>query len=313
VLLTQTPTAFNISRVSPAPALPQKPNPTTMRSPPNPTAPQDTLRKRPWDTQWLANLSQANIGDPLRFELVGGNFAMGTIRQLRRLGGEVIYVSGEVQQPESGQFFFQKQTRPGRAGAFVGTVEFAKTRTSLRIEPTGPDGSSELVERALGEVVCLEFPRPPAALAQPVRAIQLPFAGSHATGSAVPAYQNWIIALESLHGAKAVLYLDFQGGYTASWGGVTYAKPDVSNDQIQEVFARVAEDFMPFNVNVTTDLSVYRHAQEGSRQRVLITPTRFTAIDISGIAHLGSFNWTGDNPCWSFNFTGKDCVETCTH
>jgi len=99
VLLTQTPTAFNISRVSPAPALPQKPNPTTMRSPPNPTAPQDTLRKRPWDTQWLANLSQANIGDPLRFELVGGNFAMGTIRQLRRLGGEVIYVSGEVQRP----------------------------------------------------------------------------------------------------------------------------------------------------------------------------------------------------------------------
>ena len=312
LVLQQAPAVFNSGLVSPSPVSVQEPARSSLRSNSNSAPQPGTLKKRPWDVQWVANLKQARIGDPLRFELVAGNYALGTIRQLRRTGDAVVYVSGEVQQPESGRFFFQKQSRSGVAGAFVGTVEFPASQTAFRIEPSGLEGSSELVERPLSEVICLELPRPPATQVQPVKAVQPPFAGSHPSGP-VPAYQNGIIALESLHGAKAVLYLDFQGGYTASWGGVTYAKPDVSNDQIQEVFARVAEDFMPFDINVTTDLSVYQHAPDGSRQRVIITPTPFTASDVSGIAHLGSFNWTGDNPCWSFNISGKTCAETCSH
>ena len=37
-----------------------------------------------------------------------------------------------------------------------------------------------------------------------------------------------------------------------TWGGVTYVRPLVSNATIKDVWKRVAEDYMPFNINVTT-------------------------------------------------------------
>ncbi len=75
----------------------------------------------------------------------------------------------------------------------------------------------------------------------------------------------------------------------------------------------MSEDFIPFNINVTTDLSVFQHAPEGSRQRVIITPSSFLVTDYAGIGYVGSFDWTGDTPCWCFNISGKACAETCSH
>jgi hypothetical protein len=57
-----------------------------------------------------------------------------------------------------------------------------------------------------------------------------------------------------------VIYLDFQGGYTTAWGGVSYERPALSNDDIREIWRRVAEDFLPFNVNVTTDKAVFERS-----------------------------------------------------
>ena len=70
---------------------------------------------------------------------------------------------------------------------------------------------------------------------------------------------------------------------------------------------------MPFNINVTTDLNIFQHAREASRQRVIITPSSFPVADYAGIAYVGSFNWSGDVPCWCFNVSGKACAETCSH
>ena len=266
--------------------------------------------KRPWDHGFLTSLRNRKEGDPIRFELINGQFASGTIGSLVKNAQEVSYVFGLLAQPQAGRFFFQRQTRPGVAGSFVGVIEFAAGATAYRIEPTGPEGKPELVERPLSRIKCLGLAAPGGpAVSQ---------AASRSTSSdnpvcPIPPYQNGIIALESLPGASAVIYLDFEGGYTAAWGGIAYASPKLSNAWIAEIWARVKEDFLPFNINVTTDLAVFQRAPEGSRQHVIITPTTTAAPGEGGIAYIGSFNWTGDTPCWVFNLGGNFCAQSCSH
>src|SRR5436853_5609068 len=71
--------------------------------------------------------------------------------------------------------------------------------------------------------------------------------------------------LSSRPGAAATIYLDFNGHVESSWGSfsnVTTPAFDRDGDptsfsatelnSINEIWTRVAEDFIPFNVNVTT-------------------------------------------------------------
>ncbi len=71
--------------------------------------------------------------------------------------------------------------------------------------------------------------------------------------------------LSSRPGATAKLYLDFNGHFQASWGSWSNATTpvyDQDGDQttfsagelssIQEIWARVSEDYAPFNIDVTT-------------------------------------------------------------
>ena len=110
-----------------------------------------------------------------------------------------------------------------------------------------------------------------------------------------------------------MLYIDYRGGYTPTWGGITYTRPNVSNAQIKDVWKRVAEDYMPFNINVTTDIKVYEAAPATSRQRVVVTPTTTAAPGAGGVAYMNSWNWSGDTPCWSFYSTGKSAAEVISH
>ena len=130
-----------------------------------------------------------------------------------------------------------------------------------------------------------------------------------------PPWQSNVVVLESLRGAPAVLYLDFQGGYTPMWGGIAYQRPSVNNSQIRDIWKRVAEDYMPFGLNVTTDRRVFDQAPQGQRQRVIITPTSTASPGSGGIAYTGSFNWTGDpdTPCWVFMTNPKSCAEAVAH
>src|SRR5260221_1243597 len=101
-------------------------NPLTPPRQPGATPPPQKAppQKRLWDPQFLAGMQTAGEGDAIRFELVDGQWASGTLRSLERRGGEVIRVSGQLTDPEVGRFFFQKQTLPGLAGGFLGGVEF---------------------------------------------------------------------------------------------------------------------------------------------------------------------------------------------
>ncbi len=266
------------------------------------------LWKRVWDPDFLANLDQAAQGDPISFELVANQFAKGTVRHTEYRDGELIFLAGELTEPETGRFFFQKQTAPGVAGDFAGVVELPARHRAYRIEPSGPDGTSELVEMSMSDAVCTLIPP----YNGPVQE-EIPLDPSDHPDDPVPSYQDGIVSLQSFPGATGVLYIDYRGGYTPTWGGITYQKPNVSNAQIRDVWKRVAEDFMPFKINVTTDIQVYQAAAEPNRQRVICTPTTTAAPGAGGVAYLNSWNWTGDTPCWSFYSTGKSAAEVISH
>jgi hypothetical protein len=127
-----------------------------------------------------------------------------------------------------------------------------------------------------------------------------------------------LLNLQSLPGASGCVLLDFDGYYMPAgnmWnnGNAINAAPSGMTDaDIQEHWEVVAEDFRPFNVNITTSESVFNSYPKNRRMRTVITTTT-TAGSGGGVAYIGSFNWDNDVPCWVFNIGGKYGGETSSH
>jgi hypothetical protein len=273
--------------------------------------------KRAWDAGFLQRFPNAANGDPVQFELTTGQLASGIIHITQHNDqGELTYLSGELTAPEAGKFFFLKPPEGGKAGKAVGVVEFPASQTAYRIEPTGSNGAPELWQRRMDEVLCVGLPPVQAATAAANMIAEAPPLRPDTEGNNAPGYntnQNGvaIISLQSYPGSKAVLLLDFFGGYTPTWNGIAYSVPaGVTSATIKDVWKRVAEDYLPFNINVTTDIKVYQAAPAASRQRCCFTDTPVTA---AGVAYVGSWNWGSDTPCWSVYTTGKNGAEVGAH
>jgi hypothetical protein len=130
------------------------------------------------------------------------------------------------------------------------------------------------------------------------------------------------LKLSSYPTAKATIYLDFDGENVNSyvWNGgtaFTCAPAALNNAQVTEIFNRVAEDYRPFNVNITTDINVFMAAPLNQRIRVIVTPTSAWFAGVGGVAYLGSFTWGDDTPCFVFsdrlNNSAKMVAECCSH
>ena len=100
--------------------------------------------KRSWNADFLHGFQPAASGETISFELTGGRIASGTIRITQYRDGELVYLSGELSEPEPGKFFFLTPPTGGKAGKAVGVVEFPGSQTAYRLEPTGPNGDPEL-------------------------------------------------------------------------------------------------------------------------------------------------------------------------
>jgi hypothetical protein len=241
------------------------------------------------------------------FSLPEGRTASGTVELLRRDAQGVLLVQGRLTSPEPGFYFFQRQTLPGVAGRFFGNIRLDKSTVAYRIDPIGPGGSSMLVKRSLDQVICTQLPLAAAKTANAPQA--------HPIDIPIPQSQNEIIPLQSLPGATGVIYLDFDGeqGPFPGWGNFDAAPSGATNTQIKEVWQRVAEDFQAFNLNVTTDLQVFRNAAENSRIHVILTPTDTASPGNGGVAQYWTFNATGDIVCWVFYWAGKTAAEAASH
>ena len=129
--------------------------------------------------------------------------------------------------------------------------------------------------------------------------------------------------LSSLTTAQATIFLDFDGHYvnTSIWNG---GKPldclasGMSDLQIIEIFKRVSEDYRPFNIDITTDSTIFLAAPITKRVRMIVTTTSAWYSGVGGVAYIGSFTWGDDTPGFVFTdrlgpFNPKMVAECCSH
>jgi Matrixin. len=81
---------------------------------------------------------------------------------------------------------------------------------------------------------------------------------------------------------------------------VTVGGSGLDAAQITTVFNRVAEDYRPFNINVTTEEAKFLAAPLGKRMRVVLTVNHEWYGISGGVAFVNSFTWTDNTPCFVF-------------
>ena len=129
--------------------------------------------------------------------------------------------------------------------------------------------------------------------------LALAFIGAKTSQAQVP-------NLSSYPSASAVIFLDFDGQtvVNTSWnfnGPIFAGASGLTNAQITSVFNRVAEDYRPFNINVTTDSTKYFAAPLTKRMRCIITVTSAWYGNAGGVSFVNSFPWGDNTPCWVFS------------
>jgi hypothetical protein len=148
---------------------------------------------------------------------------------------------------------------------------------------------------------------------------------------------NLAFRLHSNPGANHTIYLDFDGFTTdfSLWENGNslklqsyYSNPnnDTSRAEIIKIWQRVAEDFAPFGVNVTTQAPDVEDLKKSSAEdqrwgiRVAftrnfneITGAKITNAGGGGTAFYNSFNWSIDDPVLVFNRGEYAGAETASH
>ena len=154
--------------------------------------------------------------------------------------------------------------------------------------------------------------------------------------------------LHSKPGSSRTIYLDFNGhtisgtDWPADNGGAYTALPydtdglasfsNAEMDAVQYIWQRVAEDYAPFDVDVTTedpgeakiDRSSSADTVYGTRVVVTNSPASdVTTVSTTGVAFLGAFDQTGAfthaqrQPAWAFpaglSFNAKYVAEVIAH
>jgi len=129
--------------------------------------------------------------------------------------------------------------------------------------------------------------------------------------------------LNSYPAASAVILLDFDGHLVTGtpWnyaGDINCSASGLTSEQITEVFNRVAEDFRPFNINITTEEAKYAAAPINRRMRVIITTSHeWYGTGAGGVAYINCFTWGNDTPAFVFSalfgFNIKNIAEASAH
>ncbi len=111
--------------------------------------------------------------------------------------------------------------------------------------------------------------------------------------------------LNSYSPAAATVYLVFDGAEVDGtiWneqGKITAAPSGLTPASITWIHQMIAEHFVLFNLNITTDPSVYEKAPVRQRTKIIFTPDGSWYGQVSGVSAIGSFVWGDETPAWVF-------------
>jgi hypothetical protein len=117
------------------------------------------------------------------------------------------------------------------------------------------------------------------------------------------------------------IFLDFDGHTITgtSWNGYVSGLPiyaaasTLDTAAMRQIFNRVAEDFKPFLLNVTTDSTRFYNQSTTRRQRVILTNSYQwfdPAGGAGGVANLNTFSSISDDPCFVFTSLLQNHVKS---
>lgn len=248
-----------------------------------------------------AELRKLSVNSELEMPLPFGQKVQGKVLAAQWDKEGVLHMSGLLS--EHGSFYLVAGVE-----SLTGHVILSDTRMAYTFEvDKEADGTAEqlIVERRMESVICDVIP-----LVEPPSQVEA--AGGFSA-----------IVFNSLPSAEGVLYIDFEGGLVddPAWtryngGQVIDAKPQaVTADDMLEIAQRVAEDYAPFKINVTTERSRYDSAPSTKRTRAIVTSTMW--FPAGGVAYPSTFGQNAPSGagrvCWVFNGGIQPCAATVSH
>jgi hypothetical protein len=262
------------------------------------TAGTDTLEeKQTIDVAWIEPFKSAKMGDSVRLDPSGD----------RQWGGEVISITKHadnrmsmgVRLKDGGTLFAVFSS-----GKWSARISYRDRREAWLLEGDESGGTMRSID--ITELLCSRGVGKSYVAGLPKNDLSNPIA------EAAPVAQEATPVLNSLLGANGVVYLDFDGetvsgtNWNASYNGgddIVAVTSGYSTTQIERVWKGIAEDYRPFNVNVTTDRSVYNATPTNRRIMIVFTTTYdwYSTVAVGGVAYLSSFSSSYfDDPAWVF-------------
>ncbi len=233
-------------------------------------------------------------GTVIRLPLPGGGEIAGRLNYVNRYDNGACAAGGDV---EDGSGTFEIAGEPWGYRGFI----LQRKDGVAYVYSSGPDGGLRVARRPIGEVICEPEPhwKPMAKVEGPDPEKAAIYNGGRSVGIIYEA----IPILSSLPRAEATIYLDFDGEVIEghSWeGGRRIIAPayNMPASEVLSMWRRVAEDFAPYEVNVTTDLQAYLRAPQGLRIRCITTTNNFAGA--GGVAFSNTFRQSGEPVCWNF-------------
>ncbi len=263
------------------------------------------------DPTSIEKIGSVDKGETVHIPLFAGETVEGVVGVVDTEDEGVRRIGGRLAGERPGTFYFSTDGKD--ASGFIRLTEEKVTYELVR----ATNGRLQLAERPMVNTECLGMPRVAANKAKPPRAQR---------GTPQPIFN-------SRPDAPACFFLDYDGVIVndPAWAPVTLdcAPTGFTDAQIKDSWMRVAEDYLQFNINVTTDPAVYKSTPVGSRMRCVITgsingqpaSSYITGVAVGGVAYLNSFARAGkvlgtppntvglkkNVPCWVFeDGTGND-------
>ena len=251
-----------------------------------------------------------NKGDPYRWSPFGDYLIEGTIDSIQRSDKSKSF--GVSLKQDIGRFVYYENQ--ARAGAII---FFNNKNIVHRFSHSAKDENEWTIEEVpYHDVICASagstypiitssggYPRRSHQISNPARTI------AHSIQLNASGY------FESKAGAPTVIYCNFEGEEVNQpmWSASTInaAPSGLSSGEVLEILKLVAEDFAPFDVNVTNDRSVYNSTSIYKRVMCISTPTDTASPGSGGVAYVNSFR--DDLVCWDFNLDGDTISHEVGH